>query len=1367
MKKSSERLAQRWPKRMSLSLMIGGLCALMFVGCARVASVVPAIVTGWTSFDDGSEAETDAPPPPEELVPVEEVERYDDDVDDLLAWALEGASDEAGADLGSRLQLRSLPVPRPARGASSRFNFDDGRRGWITALPSAQLLTSPAYGQGKIFLGGGFASTRFFAFDAFTGELSWALRAPDGGPSAAIIKDERVIFNTESCTIFVADAETGELRWSRYLGDPLMSQPAADGELVFSAYPDSRGDGRYYFGAFQLTDGEPRWRVEIPADVIQAPQARDGSVYFATMDGTAFRLRQRDGRVIWRREIGASSALWVDDSGHVMVSRRVGASHPREQMLVLAAANGRVENRGELFRAPYFEGGTRGHQLTSSQPGAWGNARSGERLGLTNVASGWAFQGSSPAVDNGRAYFAVGGEIRARDMASGETVWRRSYTEADRAQAVSPPAVVGSQIIFGTVDGHLYSADIDTGLTLWAYDLGQPIRFQPIVAQGWVYVATAAGDLIGLELGDPAFDGWHMWGGNAQHSGPVERAGQPDRFLLASLERPTRGTLRRVAFEEAVGEVETATDAATPAPEAAAAVAEPPADLPLAQTTVEAEVSGRVAQVVVTQQFQNPHDRPIEAVYLFPLPQDAAVDDMEMHIGERVIRGEIRRRNQARQIYTEARAEGRRAALLEQQRPNLFAQRVANIQPGEQIDVQIRYVQMLPFEQGRYEFVFPMEAPPRYDPEPPDPTAPAPDELAPDEAAGEAPAVAAAPPGVASNRQIDLTLRLDAGMPLGAIESPTHRLEVSREGGSTATVALASDDRTPDRDLVVRYDVSGPVPRATVLGHRAADGEGYFSLLIQPPAAPEADAVALRNFTFVVDTSSSMAGRPMAQARAVMAEVLAGLRPTDTFNFMRFSDRVERMSPTPLEGSEANLARGEAFLDGLRGAGATEMVPAIDEALRTAAAEAELDRAGLQIVVLVTDGFIANEAEVIRTVVEQMGDARVHGLGVGSSVNRFLLERVAELGRGRSLIATLSEPPADVAGRFVRSVDRPVFTNLEVDWGGLEVSEVYPRRLPDLYASQPLVVHGRYERGGSATVRVRGSIGGQRYERSVEVALPERPTDSSHSVHGTLWARAAVHDRMNRLYLRQDPALIEEVTDIGLRHRMMTQWTSFVAVDDRPAEEEEDDIEVADRATLSPARSLPGDPEIRIPASRDARAVTVILPFGETVDASWEPALELWCARFLIPRDAEEGVHPVRIIISHAGGRQERLLLWYTVDSAAPLVEMEVVGDVEPGAVVTLRARQVVTNADLEQAGLSRAAIERAPQRAQILSDARRVQVAPPSGEVVDLGLAGPGVWEAAWTVPTDAGGTLSLLVVVADVAANIRTQSFEVEVLR
>ncbi len=1264
-----------------------------------------------------------------EALPRENVDRAG-----LMEDALVGVVEPEGDAIGQRMQVRPLRMPHPPRGASAEFNFGQGRRGWVTAMPRAELLTSPAFHDGKVFLGGGFASHRFYAFDAYSGELAWSMPAPDGGPTAAIIEDDKVIYNTESCTIFVADAQTGELAWSRWLGDPLMSQPAAANGLVFSAYPK---DGGHRFGAFRLSDGEPVWDTTIPADVIQAPQVVGDSVFFATMDGTAHRLHARTGRVQWRRDVGASSAVWVDRD-NVLVARRSGsAASPRESMLVLSAGNGHRLHESEHFAARYLAGDSRDRQLASATAGAWGNVPHGEHLGLRNVASGWAFQGSSPAVADGRAYFSIAGEVLARDMETAQTVWRRQYAQADDAQALSPPAVVGGLLVFGTVDGQLVATDIDTGMTVWAYDVGEPLVFQPIVAQGWVYFATGAGNVVGLELGDAMLDGWHMWGGNARHAGLVETAGAVDPHLLASLERPGRGSMRAVALSR-----DPAEDEETPVEEEGVDVER---ELPLRGTEVEARISGRVAEVFVTQRFENDGPEPIEAVYLFPLPDDAAVDRMEMRIGDRVVRGVIRERREARQTYEAARSEGRRAALLEQQRPNLFAQRVANLQPGDRVDVRLRYVQVLPYEDGQYELTFPMVAPRRYDPA--------------DDAEGNETAVSATSAFVDEQPPLTMRVSLAPGLPLAAVSSPSHEPAIEREGDH-ASVHLEAEGEARTRDFTLRYALEGETPQATMLAHREED-EGFFTLLVQPPAAPTDAQIMPRDVTFVVDTSSSMHGRPLAHARAMVAAVIEGLRSEDRFDVIGFSDQVRQLSMQAR--SDDSVARANAFLDELRAAGATEMVPAITRAL---ASETSADR--VPIVVLVTDGYIGNESDVLRAIATELGDHRVYAFGVGGSVNRFLTERAAEIGRGRAVHVGLAEDPSEAAARFVAHIDRPLFTDVEVDWGGLAVRDVYPRRLPDLFAGKPLEVRGRFSGGGEATlratVRVRGTVNGRRFERSFPVTLPDASTpEGPHASQASLWARAAVHDRMNRLFLRDDPTLIAEVTQLGLAHHIVTPWTSFVAVEEIVEEEDEDEPEPEARATVSPARALPGDPEIRIPAPEDARQVTVILPFGESLEAGFEHELGMWTARFLIPRDADEGTYPIEVLITHADGRLEHLRLWYTVDETAAQVHLEVDGEVRPGETITLRAEQVITEADLAQVG--RRPGELTEERALLLSDARRVEARTPSGEVIDLERAGPNGWEGTWTIPADAEGTLELDVVVVDMAANVTHQPLRLEV--
>jgi len=1278
----------------------------------------------------------------------------------MLSTALAGTAASPDEGLGSRMTARTLRVPHPPRGATAQFNFDGGKRGWVTALPNDQLLTSPAYQDGRVYLGGGFASHRFYALNAFTGESEWTLAAPDGGPSAPIVlassRDfERgsVIFNTESCTIFCADSETGELRWKRWLGDPLMSQPAAAGDLVISAYPAS---GKHRLGAFRISDGEPVWNIEIEADVIQAPHVRGEDIFISTMDGSAIRVRARDGHVFWRRALGATSPIWVDGE-RAMLTKRVDAGGSIfEQPVVLDVANGHIVSRGERVPAPYLAGTSRDRALASSTAGAWGGVPHGDHLGLRNVASGWAFQGSTPTVADGRAYQAIGGKIIAREIATGEKVWERVYREAEDAQAVSPPAIVGSQLVFGTVDGRLYFSDIDTGMTIRAYDVGAPIVFQPVVAEGWVYIATGSGDLIGLEVGDPALDGWHMWGGNAGHSGPVEASGQPSAARLASLARPGQGSMEimRVSVQEprASGDpAEVAQPEADSSPDAGASEDgdQGPATLtrrPMAtvHTRVDAQVSGYVARVKVTQRFENSADVPVDARYLFPLPADSAVDDMQMHIGRRVIRAHIRGRAQARQVFEHARATGRRAALLEQQRPNLFAQSVANIPAHESIEVELSYVVMLPYDDGHYEFAFPMVAPPRFDPN--DPTA-----------------VLGQPGETRQANDVELHLQLDTGMPLVSLESPTHRLEIERPSASRADISLPQTGEIPNRDLVIRYAMGGDTPEAAVFATRDEES-GHFSLVLQPPPTPSQEDAAPRHVTFLIDASSSMRGRPMAQARALVARMLAEMKAEDRFDLLAFNDRVVSLGSAAAQPDEATITRANTWLEHIRPVGSTAMRSAVEQGLQRSSADAE--RLGL--VVLVTDGYVGNEAEVLRAVASGLGESRLYTLGVGSAVNRFLLERASELGRGRSVVSTLSEAPAVAAGKLSRLIAAPVFTDVNIDWGGLAVEDIYPRRLPDLFSGAPLVVHGRFTQGGDARVKIRGTYRGQRYERVVDVALPESATGARDAEHATLWARAAVHERMNSLTLTQDPAIVDEVRVLGLRYRMVTPYTSFVAVDETPEETpeaDESDAEPEARATLSPGRTLPGDPEIRVPAPADALAVTVILPFGETVPASYEPRLGMWTARFLVPADAEEGTYPVYVRIALPGGENREMRLWYTVDASAPQLEFEIEGEVRPGADVIIHARQTLTQADLEQVGQRRDSLS--AERAVLLSDANGLELTGPDGHSIEMRDDGPGVWVGAYHVPEDAGGTLTLTAVVVDMAANVRTQSLELTVLR
>jgi len=991
--------------------------------------------------------------------------------------------------LTTRMTPRRLHVPEVSRGQAKPFTFDGQRRGWFARVSGQRLLT-PIYGDGKVYVGGGFGSHQVYALDSQSGEREWVAAASDGGPSAAIYEDDKILFNTESCTIFTVDARTGRRLWSRWLGDPLMSQPTAANGRVFSAHlVDSRspggitpgttgwgvGNGRKYaFTAMDLRTGQPRWTRQISGDVMNAAVIDEDSVYFTTMDGVVYKLDQRRGRVRWRRRLHASSAPWLDgEQVHVTVRVRDGGE-TFEKAMVLSAATGETLATRDEVEAGYLRG--------RPDPG---------------VHQGWAYEGSRPTVVDGRMYQTIGNEVQSRDASTGELLWRRQYTEEANARPASPPAIAGSQLVFGTKDGVLFGLDIDTGMTTWAYEVGEPISAQPTAAHGWVYASTTRGGVVALEVSDRHFDGWHMWGGDAAHNGPVLGTTPPSEE-----ERPSEGTLR-LSGEPAEGEA---------------------AAFLLQGTEVEAKVSGFVARVSVEQTFANPFDHPVEAVYLFPLPDDAAVDAMELRAGSRVVRAEIMRREQARESYEDARDRGVLASLLEQERPNLFRQSVANIAPGDEIRVTLHYTQALPYEEGSYRFVYPMVAGPRYEPG----------------EDGVRQVVLA--PGDERPDRVAVRIEADLGTPVRGVRSPTHRIETERDG-PLVSVALQEAAR-PDRDLDVRFEVAGEAPTVSTVASPPADGQaGHVSFALHPRMEVPDEEVMPRELVFLVDTSSSMLGRPMELAKAAMRRALGGLRATDTFRVLSFSDMASSLSEEALPATEANVTRGLRFVNEMRALGATEMKRGIRAAL-----EPEAEDGRMRVVLLMTDGYIGNETEIFREVEERLGQSRVFAFGVGSAVNRYLLTRLAEVGRGDVQVVTLEESPEEAADRFHERIARPFVTDLRIDWGELRVSDAYPRRLPDLFADRPLMVHARYPEAARGEITIHGRVAGRPFAQRVNVVLPgggeERPELES------VWARTRIRDLMLAMALRPSEALREEVTQLGLRHHLLTEWTAFLAIDE-------------------------------------------------------------------------------------------------------------------------------------------------------------------------------------------------------------------------
>jgi len=565
---------------------------------------------------------------------------------------------------------------------------------------------------------------------------------------------------------------------------------------------------------------------------------------------------------------------------------------------------------------------------------------------------------------------------------------------------------------------------------------------------------------------------------------------------------------------------------------------------PLKHTDVKAEISGFISRVVVTQQFQNPLKEKIEAVYMFPLPQNAAVDDMTMIVGERTVRGRILPREEARLVYEAAKSSGKVAGLLDQERPNIFTQSVANILPGEEVKITISYVETLSYVNGAYEFVFPMVVGPRYNAGPvrvpgsqggvddaPDVSRIAPKNL---------------PSNVRSGHDISLEVALDAGLIIDNLSSKTHLVDIQRPDNRSARLRLKENTTIPNKDFILRYDVATQAIQDAVLTHRSEKG-GFFTMILQPPERLTVADVTPKELVFVLDTSGSMSGFPIEKAKETMRLALDNLNPSDTFNLITFAGDTSILFPEPVRATRENLRKAQAFISTYRGSGGTEMMKAIEAALKPSD-----DQSHVRIVCFMTDGYVGNEMEIIAEV-QKHPNARVFAFGIGESVNRFLLDKISEAGRGEVEYVGLNDDGSAAARRFHERVRNPLLTDISIDWNGLPVADVYPQRIPDLFSAKPVVVTGRYTGPGRATIRLKGKMAGNDFVREIPVELPE--TMASHDVLASLWARTRVDDLMAQDFqgmqsgnMRAD--LKDTITQLGVEYRLMTQFTSFVAVEE-------------------------------------------------------------------------------------------------------------------------------------------------------------------------------------------------------------------------
>ncbi len=572
--------------------------------------------------------------------------------------------------------------------------------------------------------------------------------------------------------------------------------------------------------------------------------------------------------------------------------------------------------------------------------------------------------------------------------------------------------------------------------------------------------------------------------------------------------------------------------------------------LPLKHTDVSGRIDGYLARVNVTQKFVNSSDTTIEAVYTFPLPENAAVDSMIMTIGDRRIKAVIKERGEARAIYEQARRDGKTAGLLEQERPNIFTQSVANILKNDTILVTISYVAELKYKGGNYVFVFPMVVGPRYIPgtplKPPEHGAEAPTEQVPDADRVTPPLV---PPGMRSGHDISLRLTINAGTDINEVSCPSHKIRDAAHSDKIRFVEILENDNIPNKDFILEYTVAKQDISPIVLCHRERN-DGFFQLVMMPKMSFGQNEIFKRELVFVVDNSGSMMGYPIEKCKEIISLCLKNMRRGDVFRLIKFAGYTDVFSQSALAATPENVERALAYVDQMRGGGGTEMMRAINEIFDRPAQEGRR-----KLVFFLTDGYIGNEAAITAAIRERLGSGRVFGCGVGSSPNRFLIEGMAFSGRGASLFIRHDGNARKAMEEFYSYVDAPVLTDIQLGFEGVEIMETAPRNLPDLFAGQPLAVIAKYDRPGSGKLTIKGNLaGGKTYETSVDIALPQE--EKGNGVLATLWARRKIAEielfgsgLMGDIAYTPD-SVKEKITRLGLAYRIMTKFTSFVAVDD-------------------------------------------------------------------------------------------------------------------------------------------------------------------------------------------------------------------------
>ena len=559
--------------------------------------------------------------------------------------------------------------------------------------------------------------------------------------------------------------------------------------------------------------------------------------------------------------------------------------------------------------------------------------------------------------------------------------------------------------------------------------------------------------------------------------------------------------------------------------------------LPLIHTEANVNIAGVIADVKVKQVYVNEGSVALEAIYVFPGSSNSAVYGMQMTIGDRVTKAVIQEKEEARANYEKAKTQGKSASLLEQHRPNVFQMNVANIQPGDKIIVELSYTELITPENGVYEFVYPTIVGPRYS---------SPDDLENNAWINNTHTHKDTYKTASKTHTFDINVHVEAGMEIANIESTSHQVTIKNKDNMVADVALKDGKGYEgDRDYILKYQLAGDQINSGLLLFEGEE-ENFFLMMMQPPKRVAPEQIPPREYIFIVDVSGSMSGFPLDISKKLMRELISELRPIDKFNVILFAGSSSMYSSESVPGTSRNISGAINMIVNKRGGGGTEILPALQKALAL-----PQQQGYSRTVVIATDGLVTMDKAAFELIRNNLGEANFFPFGIGTSTNRFIIDGIAHAGQGEALLATSKKEAIEAAAWFKKYIESPVLTNISTDFSRMNVYDVEPKSVPDIFAERPVLVFGKYKGKPKGNVSLNGISGNAEYTTNLSLSNFKPSMDNEALKY--LWARKRIQilGDYKKIDRAENPALRKKIVDLGLKYNLLTDYTSFIAIDER------------------------------------------------------------------------------------------------------------------------------------------------------------------------------------------------------------------------